>query len=85
MVYNSSPYSFQATGIEIEVSPGSPQVFITNSNVNVTSSQFVALTPVSSGAIAENSAVKLSAPAPQSGTSGDSDVTIDLLYRIITV
>jgi hypothetical protein len=83
--YNTTPYSFTATGVELEVSPGTPQVFITNSNVNVITNTFVSLTPVSSGAIAENSAVKLSAPSPQIGTLGDSDVTLDILYRIITV
>ncbi len=85
MVYGSSPYSFQATGVEIEVTPGNPQIFITNSNVNVVADTFVTLTPVSSGAIAEDSSVQLSAPAAQLGTQGDSDVKIDLLYRIITV
>lgn len=85
MTYVSSPYSFAATGVEIEVSPGSAQVLIANTVTNSITNLFVNVNLVASGTITENSALKLTAPAPQTSTAGDSDVTLHLLYRIITV
>ena len=83
MDFNATAYSFTAP-LQLIVQAGLPQMTILNTVVNVSTDVFSTLIPIASGFIAENSAVKLTTSAPSS-TVGDSDVDLDLLYRIITV
>lgn len=83
MDFNTTAYSFPAP-LQFTVLAGLPQMTILNTVVNVSTDVFSAVIPIASGFIEENTAVKLTTSAPTT-TTGDSDVDLDILYRIITV